>query len=263
MPKTALITGASKGIGKALTKVFAREGYDLVLIARSEDKLKQLAQECQEKYQNNIHVIVADLSKPEACANIIKDLTENKISVDTLVNNAGYGSLAAFADTDIDVLLGVLKVNMLAVTELTRLLIPHMIEQKFGEIMNIASTAAFLPGPFGAVYYATKAYVLSLSESLWYELKDKNIKVTAICPGPVKTEFFDRAGADKNKIPSRMVSFMDADVCAEKAFIAMKKNKRVAITDIMLKPMAFTASLIPRALTNYILTSVHKNAEKK
>ncbi|HLM57292.1 MAG TPA: SDR family NAD(P)-dependent oxidoreductase, partial [Pyrinomonadaceae bacterium] len=172
---TALVTGASGGIGEELARLFAADGHDLVLVARSEDKLNALAKELSAKHGVETLVLASDLARPEAPREIFEQLGREGVVVDALVNNAGFGSYGLFAETELEKELELLQVNVVALTHLTKLFLPIMITLKQGYVMNVASTAAFQPGPLMAVYYASKAYVLSLSEALANECEGTGV----------------------------------------------------------------------------------------
>src|SRR3954465_2902869 len=191
----ALVTGASAGIGRELAKILAREGHDLLLVARREPDLTPLAAELKEQYDADSRVITADLAKPRAAQTLVKELGPTT-TVDVLVNNAGFGGHGAFWERERDADLRQIAVNVTALTDLTRLLLPGMVERHRGRILNVASTAAFQPGPLMAVYYATKAYVLSFSQALAEELSGTGVTVTTLCPGVTETEFQQVAGAE-------------------------------------------------------------------
>jgi short-subunit dehydrogenase len=187
--KTALVTGASSGIGLDLAKRFAAEGYDVALVARSEGKLKEVAAALEAEHKVRAHVVTADLAKAGAADALVAALDARGIDVDVLVNNAGYASYGAFAETDLADELAMIQVNVVVLTHLTKLLVRKMVAKRSGRVLNVASTAAFQPGPLMAVYYATKAYVLSFSEAIAEELRDTGVTVTALCPGPTRTAF--------------------------------------------------------------------------
>ena len=190
----ALVTGASVGIGRDLAIVLAENKHDLVLTARNEAQLSQLAEEVKQKHGVRAEVIVQDLAKPQAAGAIFDEVTRRGIAIDILINNAGFGGHGRFDQENLDRILDLLQVNIVALTHLTRLFLPGMIERKSGRIMNLASVASYLPGPYMAIYFASKAYVLSFSEAINAELKRTGVTVTAVCPGPTKTEFGKRAG---------------------------------------------------------------------
>src|SRR5712691_8172351 len=187
--KTALITGASFGIGQELAGIFAREGYNLVLVARTADKLRQLASELEKAHGTRSLILASDLAAPGAAAYIHDQTTRADITVDVLVNNAGFGQFGLFAENDLEECLQQIQLNVTTLTHLTRLYLPEMVARKSGRILNVASTAAFQPGPLMAVYYATKAYVLHFSEAIAEELRHSGVTVTALCPGPTETGF--------------------------------------------------------------------------
>ncbi len=195
--ETVLITGASSGLGKDFAQIFAEKGYNLVLVARSEEKLNKIAKDLEEKYKIKATVLVKDLSEADSATKIYFELKNRDINIDVLINNAGFGKIGAFIDEKLSTYTEMLNLNVTTLTEMTALFLPEMIERNKGKILNIASTAAFQSLPNFGVYAATKAYVLNFTEALHYELKDTNIAVTALCPGPTVTGFAKRANAEK------------------------------------------------------------------
>jgi uncharacterized protein len=200
---TTLITGASGGIGYELAKLFARDHHDLVLVARNGDKLIQVAGELE---THGIHVktVPLDLSQPPAATFLFDQLQREGIAVDILVNNAGFGAFGDFVRMKEDDILGQIQLNITALTELTRLFVPPMIARRSGRVMNVASTAGFQPGPLMAVYYATKAYVISFSEAVANELRHSGVTVTCFCPGATHTGFAERAGIQNSRLFKRL-----------------------------------------------------------
>jgi short-subunit dehydrogenase len=196
---------------------------------------------------------VKDLAKPQAAAEIFDELKARNIPIDILINNAGFGGHGRFDRENVDEILGMLQVNIVALTHLARLFLPPMIERRHGRVMNLASTAAFQPGPLMAVYYASKAYVLSLSEAISSELKRTGVTVTAVCPGPTETEFQKRAGVEKSRI--FQAHMMDSMTVARIAYDAMMKGKRVAITGFKNKMLTAASKFAPRAM---VLSAVKK-----
>src|SRR2546423_6004428 len=196
MPSTALITGASSGIGLDLARLVAADGNNVVLVARSGDKLAELAAELESKHHIRAFVAPIDLADPGAPEELYHVLEEQGIAIDILINNAGFGTHGPFAEADLAAQMQMLQVNVAALTQLTWLFLQPMIRRKQGRIMNVASTAAFQPGPFMAVYYASKAYLLSFSEALANELHGTGVTVTTLCPGPTITGFQHRAGLE-------------------------------------------------------------------
>lgn len=235
--KTALITGASSGIGLELSKQFARGGWDLILVARREPELRALAASLQAQTQ----VFVADLTRREERERLIETLHDTP--VDCLVNNAGFGDYAPFADSNWPNIEALLHLNIEVLTHLTHAFLPGMIERRRGKILNVASTAAFFPGPGMATYYASKAYVLSFSEALATELEGSGVSVTCLCPGATTSEFQERAGMNSSKLMQS--AMMSAEEVARAGYKATVRGKRLEI------PGATNAffALLPRVLT--------------
>ena len=197
--ETALITGASSGIGMDLARLMAKD-FNLVITARSQSELEKLARELEAQHGNHVHVIAADLARPEAPREIFAEIERRGLRIDTLINNAGFGAYGDFANSNLQRNLEMIEVNISAVTALTRLALPGMLERRQGRIMNVASTAGFQPGPLMSVYYATKAYVILFSEAIANELKGSGVTVTCFCPGPTATQFADRANMEKSRL---------------------------------------------------------------
>jgi short-subunit dehydrogenase len=249
--RTALITGGSGGIGFELAKVLARHGHDVVLVARNHDTLEAAAGQLEGKYDISAHVFAADLRRREAPENIFDFLRNENIEIDILVNNAGFGLGGEFAETDLQRELEMIQVNVAALTHLTKLFLAPMIRRRSGRVLNLASTAAFLPGPLMAVYYATKAYVLSFSQALAEELRNTGVTVTALCPGATETKFAETAQVGTSRVFTAFGIANAADV-AEYGFHAMMKGKRVAVPGFRNKLVAQANRLAPRALTTRI-----------
>lgn len=244
---TALVTGASEGIGKQLAFECAANGNDVVLVARNEEQLRAIAGEIEAGYYVRAHVQPADLTDREAPARIVERLQSQSISVDILINNAGFGTLGPFLSIDLPSTIRIIELNIIALTTFVRLLGPGMVERKAGYILNVASTAAFQPGPLMAVYYASKAYVLHLSEALANELTGTGVSVTALCPGPTLTGFQARAGMENVKMMKGPV--MDAKDVARIGYRGMKRRKRIVIPGFLNKVVAQSYRLSPRWLT--------------
>lgn len=245
---TALVTGGSGGIGFEIAKVLARNGLDLVLVARKRDTLEAAAGQLEGKYGARVHVFAADLRRPDAPQAIFDFLHNENIPIDVLVNNAGFGVGGEFADTKLQRELEMIQVNISALTHLTKLFLPAMIKRKAGRVLNVASTAAFQPGPLMAVYYATKAYVLSFSEALAEELRHSGVTVTALCPGPTRTHFAASAQIAKSRLFT-VFGIADAGDVAEFGVAAMMHGRRVAIPGIKNKIMAQVNRISPRTVT--------------
>ena len=246
--QTALITGGSGGIGLEIAKVLAREGFDLVLVARKRDTLEAAAGQIEGKFDVRVQVFAADLRRPDAPQTIFNFLHNENIPIEVLVNNAGFGLGGEFADTKIQRELEMIQVNIAALTHLTKLFLPAMIKRKSGRVLNLASTAAFQPGPLMAVYYATKAYVLSFSEALAEELRHSGVTVTALCPGATRTDFAATAEVGNSRLFAAF-GIADAADVAEFGVAAMMHGRRVAIPGIKNKIVAQANRFAPRAVT--------------
>jgi short-subunit dehydrogenase len=221
--ETALITGASSGIGLDLAQLMA-PGFDLIITARNQERLDEIAKDLQDKHGTHVHVIPGDLARPEVPLQIFSEVERRGLQVDILVNNAGFGGYGPFAESDLENELEMIQVNITALTELTKLGLQRMLERKRGTILNVASTAGFQPGPLMAVYYATKAYVLSFTEAIANELKDSGINVICLCPGATATEFAKRSDMEKSRL-FKMGAMSSADV-ARMAYRALLQRRR-------------------------------------
>ena len=252
--KTALVTGASSGIGAQFARVLARRGCDLILVARREDKLRELAGELTAKYQIKAHVIARDLSDEWAARAIEAEVKARDLRVDILVNNAGFATQGDFAATDADLLHAQVMLNVTAVIDLTRAFLPAMIERRSGAIINVASLASFLPLPTQAVYGATKAFVLSWSEALWAENRARGIKVLALCPGATQTEFFERVGKGMDT-PKDTPEFV-----VQSAMKALSRGDSYVVPG---RSNALIAHILPRILPRETLTLATQRVMKK
>lgn len=253
----ALVTGASSGIGLELIKLLAADKYNLVLVARSEEKLNELAGELKLKYNINVIVIAKDLSQIDAAKEIFNHLSKENITVDILINNAGFGGKGVFAETNLDYELSMMQVNMGVLVELTKYFLPRLLSRKHGKIMNVASTAAFASGPFMAVYYATKAFVLSFTEAVANEVKGTGITVTALCPGPTNTGFQKQAGVENTNLFASNV--MSAASVARTGYKAMNKGKTIVIAGLSNKLLIFSIRFSPRNAVILITRWFQKN----
>jgi short-subunit dehydrogenase len=252
MEKWALINGASTGIGRELAEVCAADGWNQVLVARNQDRLKVVAEELRAVHKVETRALPVDLSTTGAAEKIFAALRELPISV--LINNAGFGTYGAFADTVLSEQSDMVQVNVTALMQLTRLFLHPMLERKSGRILNVASTAAFQPGPNVSVYYATKAFVFSFSYALADELEGTGVTVTALCPGMTKTEFQKRAAMSEGG-PFGMMS---ARTVAEQGFRGMMLGKRVVIPGMMNRIGAFFARRVPLRLSSAVARRVHE-----
>jgi len=243
--ETVLITGASAGIGRELAACFAADRSRLVLVARRKRELESLAEELRERYKTQSEVIVGDLSQPTTPTRLFEHLRNNGSKVDVLVNNAGFGAYGQFAELDERRQLDMAQVNIVALTHLTRLFLPGMLARKRGGVLNVASTASFQGGPGMAVYYASKAYVLSFSEAISEETAGTGVVVTALCPGATATEFPQASGMKNSKLFER--ASMSAAVVARIGHRAFRKGRFVVVAGLPNKLMSFSTRLVPRA----------------
>ena len=255
--QTALITGASSGIGAELAKVFAQHGYDLVLVARTESALASLAGSLQGQHGVSVRLLPTDLAVPAAPEEVFAALQRDAVPVDVLVNNAGFGTYGFFAETDLAAELQMLQVNVVALTHLTKLFLREMLERRRGKILNVASTAAYQPGPRMAVYYATKAYVLSFSEALANELGGTGVTVTTLCPGPTASGFQQQAQMDGPRLMSRRI--MDATTVARIGFRGLMRGQTVVIPGLTNRLLAFSTRLAPRRLSAEVVRRLHEH----
>ncbi|WKN31949.1 SDR family oxidoreductase [Porifericola rhodea] len=245
MNHTALITGASGGIGKALARIHASKGRDLVLVARNNDKLEALKNELEADFQVKVLVIASDLAKREAPKQIFDTIQTQHIAIEYLINNAGFGDYGFFHESDWKKEEQMIDLNMKSLTHLTKLFLPGMIKNRRGKIMNIASTAAFQPGPLMSVYYATKHYVLAFSEAIANEAKGFGVSVTALCPGPTASGFQNAAAMENFKLVNGK-SMPSAEAVASYGYQAMMKGKTVAIHGMQNRILAKSIAFIPR-----------------
>jgi short-subunit dehydrogenase len=258
MAKTALITGASGGIGLELARIHASQGDNLVLVARSGDRLAEVKTELEKEYNITVHFLVRDLSLPGSALKVFNEVNNHGIEIDYLINNAGFGDFGLFTETKWEKQESMINLNITALTHLAWLFIPGMIKRGGGKILNVASLAAFTPGPTMSVYFASKAYVLSFSEALNNELKDKGITVTALCPGSVKTKFHEVALGDPALVRER--EMMSAREAAEAGYNAMMSGKSVVIPGFKNSLVAFVSRFVPR---DVVVKSARKIQEKK
>jgi uncharacterized protein len=256
---TALVTGASSGIGEDLARLFAADGHNLVLVARGGERLHALAGELRDRQHIAASVIVADLSDPASSDRIARELLEKGQQIDVLVNNAGFGQYGMFAKVDPVELGRLLQVNVSALTLLTRLLLPAMLSRGSGRVLNVASTAAFQPGPLMAPYYASKAYVLSLSEALAEETRGTGVTVTCLCPGPTTTRFQARAGMQKSKL-FKMLSTMSSAEVALAGYRGVMTGRRLVIPGLMNKLGVHANRFAPRILAPRIVRALQSES---
>lgn len=249
--KTVLITGASSGIGYEFAKIFAQKHYHCIIVARNKEKLEQVHNELKNTYHNvPVTVIVQDLSEPQSAQKVLDKVKEHELVVDVLINNAGFGDTKIFHEANLEKLQQMIHLNITTLTDLTRLVLPHMVHRNKGYILNVASTAAFQPGPYMATYFATKAYVLSLTEAIADELRDTNIGITALCPGATRTGFQDAANLDTKAVQGSLPSAAEV---AEYGYNALMNKKVVAIHGWKNWLTAFSVRFAPRKLVTALV----------
>jgi len=257
---TVLITGASGGIGYELAKLFAKDHHNLVLVARNAPRLAQVADELQRQFGVTVRKFALDLTDPAAPQSLFSQLQGEGVAVDILINNAGYGRFGEFAEVPVEESLGQILLNITALTHLTRLFLEPMLKRGSGRIMNVASTAGFQPGPLMAVYYATKAYVISFSEALANELAGKGITVTCLCPGATETGFAGRAGNDKTRL-FKSLRPMDAKTVARIGYRGLLKGKTMVIAGFRNWLVAESVRISPRRMVTAISRWVSERVE--
>jgi len=253
MASTALVTGASSGIGRDLARLFAADGHDVILVARRADALASLASELTNQYKISATSIAADLTMPDTPSRLFDDVQRRNIAVDVVVNNAGFGLRGTIAELPLDRQLAMIQVNVTALTALTRLFLPAMLQRRSGGVLNVASTAAFQPGPLMAVYYATKAYAESFTEALADEVRDTPLRVTCLCPGPTSTEFAEMAGVTESNLFKRTV-MRSIDVAREgyegwtrgEVLVVPGRSNRMGMLTVRLAPRAMVRRAVRR-----------------
>ncbi|MDQ0113667.1 SDR family NAD(P)-dependent oxidoreductase [Paenibacillus harenae] len=247
MSKTVLITGASGGIGKELADRFAKDGNDLVLVARSEGKLLELSKEYRKKYGIQATVIAKDVASPGVPEEIAAELKEKGIVVDYLVNNAGFGLYGEFLETNLEQEMNMIDVNIKALIIMTKLFLPDMVKRRQGGVLNVASLVAFFPGPMMSIYYASKAFVLSFTEALENELSGTGVTVTALCPGLTSTGFVERSGMGASKMIQRG-GIMEVGQVADEAYRGFLSGKTFIMPGARNRFLAFLPRLLPRKM---------------
>jgi len=245
-----LITGASGGIGFELARLFARDHHNLILVARSGDRLAQVASELR-ALGVTVHTYAIDLAAPNASKLLFEQVQSAGLTVDILVNNAGFGAFGEFAQMPEEQIVGQIQLNITALTELTRLFLPAMLARRSGRIMNVASTAGFQPGPLMAVYYATKAYVISFSEAIANETRNSGVSVTCFCPGATDTGFAKRAGNDRSRV-FQQFGAMSAEKVALDGYRAVMEGRTLAISGVQNWVVAQSTRFAPRKLVTAI-----------
>jgi short-subunit dehydrogenase len=261
MAETALITGASSGLGMEYAKLFAADKRNVVLVARRKDRLHALGNELTGKWGIKAYVIAEDLVDPVAPQRIFEEVKRDGLEIDYLVNNAGFGATGAFAEVDLARELAMVQVNITALVALTRAFLPEMVQRKRGRVLNIGSTAGFQPGPFMAVYYASKAFVNSFTEALWYELRGTGVSATVSCPGATATEFSAVAGNDRTRLFK--LGAMSAAEVARQGYQAMLEGKPLVVHGLRNRILAGSVRISPRPIVRAIAASMNRPPEQR
>ncbi len=256
--ETVLITGASSGIGLEFAKLFAADGSDLVIVARREERLKEISGELESAHGVKVHVLAKDLSKPKAPEEIFSHLTKEKIQIDVLVNNAGFGKKEEFSKTDKEIHLDMVQVNVMALTHLTKLFLTGILERGHGGILNVGSLAGFQPGPNLAVYFASKAYVLSFTEALAEEIDNPNIKISCFAPGPVRTEFGEKSKLDDSLLFK--LSLMDSEPAVKIGYEGFRKGQILVIPGLKQQVVPLLNRITPRFMLRKIAKRLNTSA---
>jgi hypothetical protein len=249
--KTTLVTGASSGIGLELARECAANGHDLVIVARREERLEDFAKTVRKEFDVNVNIVVMDLSVDGSRKNLFDQVKSQNIEIDYLINNAGFGDYGPFVDSNLDRQIEMVNLNVMALTELTRLFLPDMVGRRQGAILNVASTAAFQAGPMMSVYFATKAFVLHFSEAVANEVHQTGVRVVALCPGTTESEFADIAQAERS-LMFNMRKLPTSKQVARYGYVSMIKGKRVAVHGLLNKILIFSVRLVPRKVVTAI-----------
>jgi hypothetical protein len=256
----ALVTGASSGMGYEYAKLFAKDGKNIVVLARSRDKLEGLKRDLEKQHGTKVVVLVKDLADPKAPGEVFSELEKAGINIDVLVNNAGFSVYGKFYDSDWQKEAEMIQVNIIALTLLTKLFVKKMLQNKSGKILNISSGVGFTPAPWLSVYGGTKHYVLGFSNAIAHELKGTGVSVTCLCPTMTKTLFFKRASIDETKALKNRMLVMDAATAARIGYRALQKGKTTAAAGLPLSLSMFMGRLMPRNLVCSLSNSILKEA---
>ena len=260
MSRTALITGASGGIGLELSRIFAQDGYDVVLVARSEDKLTKIKNAIEKRYGVNAYVFSCDLAQQDAAQKVLEFTDSNSLCIDVLVNNAGFGDCGSFEGSEWQKQYDMIRLNIIALMQLTHCYLPRMKEKRDGRILNIASVASLCPGPNMSVYYASKAFVRNFSEALAEESREYGVTVTALCPGPVDTGF-EKAANVGNAPAFSLIPLADPRDVALCGYRALMKGRTLTYYGITAKAMSVAVRLLPRSASRKIAAKLNKKQE--
>ena len=250
-----LVTGASTGIGYELSKLFAKDKHNLILVSRNKNKLQSVKNELL-KYNIDIKILALDLESSEDIQSLFNYIEINKLAVNILINNAGIGTFGDFNDIEWSKEEALIDINIKALTQLTKYFLPKILECKNGGVLNVASTAAFCSGPRMAAYYASKAYVLNLTEAIYEEYKDNGIKISCLCPGPVKTSFQGKAGIKKSEAAKKYL--MDAEEVAKVCYKDFNKGKLIIIPGMKNKLLVMGNKLLPRSISRKIILKTNR-----
>ena len=250
-----LITGGAKGIGYEIAKRFAKEGSNILLVARDIERLVEVKNEFS-KFNIKVEILKIDISKDNEIESMFKYIKENEIEIENIINNAGVGSFGEFKDTNNENNDDLIKININALTKITRCFLPQLLEKNRGGILNIASTAAFCAGPKMGIYYASKAYVLNLTEAIHEECRGSNVKISCLCPGPVKTEFQNKAGIVKTEAAKKYL--MDAKIVANIGYEGFIKGKVIIIPGFKNKLLVLGNKFLPRVISRRIINSINQ-----
>jgi short-subunit dehydrogenase len=253
--ETVLITGASSGIGRELAGLFAADKAHLILVARSRDRLDEVAAQLRQAHGIEVQVVPMDLARPESPRELFEQLTAQGTSVDVLVNNAGFGALGAFAELPLERQRDMIQVNIMSLVELTRLFLPGMLQRRRGGVLNVGSTAGFQPGPNMAIYYASKAFVNHFSEALAEEVRGSGVAVTCLAPGATETGFAGAAGME-NAVLFKSGAVMDVKTVAQSGYRAFRRSRVLIVPGVRNKLLAFSVRLAPRSLVRKIAKSM-------
>lgn len=262
MTGTVLLTGASSGIGLSMTRILAKDGWNLIVVGRNQEALEKIREELEFPNHISVYVIVKDLSKDGAAEELYSDVKKMKLQVDFLINCAGIGDFGRFADSKLQRQIDQVHINDLSLTVLTRLFLPDMIARGSGRILNVSSIAAFQPGPLMSVYYASKAYVQSFTEALAVELKGTGVRVSVLCPGPTDTPFLVEAGQTGQNMFKKSAC-KTADYVAEYGLKRAMKNKVVIVVGLSSKLLIFFERLLPRSVIRRVVYMIQKKPVKK
>lgn len=253
--KYTLITGASSGIGYEIAKLFAKDGHNLLLIGRNSEKL-QLVKDELNKFNVDIKILSLDLSNKDHIKNLFNYIEINKLDIENVINNAGVGIFGDYKDIATEANESLIDINITALTKITTYFLPKLIDKNSGGILNVASTAAFCAGPRMSTYYASKAYVLNLSESIHEECKSTKVKISCLCPGPVKTDFQSKAGIVKSESAKKYL--MDAKTVAEEGYKGFKKGKVIIIPGKKNKLLVIANKFLPRSISRKVVLKTNK-----